>query len=383
MKAVVAIAIVASVGAASGDPLRLRADALATAQAPAGLLVLEAGDRATSWLDAEASVWTGTDDDGADADALVMVIELRDPDRRGALRIGRHVVFAGGLRPVHLDGVSARVKLPSRFAVEAFGGLPVAPGFGPQPWDWVVGGRLARPIGAAQLGLAWVERREHGALHTHEVALDGAAVIGGADLAAAATWDLIGGGLAEARVSVAKRRRGLRGELFATHRSPSHLLPATSLFSVLGDVPARLAGADVRWRAAPRLDVGGSAGVRLVDGEAGEDLALRTTLRLDPRGDGAVGFELRREGAADGGWTGLRGFARVPMGGAWTASSEVELAIADQPARRGAAWPWGLVAIGWRPAAWELAAAVEASASPEQRRRVDGLLRVTRRWGAP
>ncbi len=383
MKRLGALALVAAAAAPSaGDPLRLRGDALATAQAPAGLLVLDAGDQALPWLDAEAVVWTGADGDGATSDALVIAIELRDPGKRGSLRLGRQVAITGALRPLHVDGASARLRLPSRFELEAFGGLPVAPRFGPRPWDWVIGGRIARPIGGARVGVAWLERREHGALHTHEVGADAAGRVGGVDVAAGAAWDLIGSGLAEARLSAAKRRRSVRVELFATQRSASHLLPATSLFSVLGDVPSRLAGADLRWRAAPRLDVGGSAGVRVIDGTAAEDLAARATLRLDPHGLGALGLELRREGADRGGWTGVRGFARVPVGGAWTASSELELAVADDPRDRGAAWPWGLVAIAWRPAAWELAAAVEASASPEHRSRVDGLVRVTRRWGA-
>ena len=382
MRALAATLVVAVAAPAAAEPLRLRGDALATAQAPAGLLVLEGDDRVRPWLDAEAVVWTGTgtDDPG---DALVIAIELRDPRRRGALRVGRHVVTAGALRPVHVDGASAQARLPRRFELQAFGGLPVAPGFGPRAWDWVAGARLARPIGAARLGVAWLQRRDHGALHTHELATDATLRVAGVDAAAGAAWDVVGEGLAIARVSGTRRWRALRAEVFAIHRSPSHLLPATSLFSVLGDVPARLGGVDLRWRAAPRLDVGGSAGVRITDGEAREELTARATLRLDDRGDGALGLELRRQGAPDGGWSGVRGFARVPLATCWTASSELELAAADDPHGRGALWPWGLVAVAWRPVGWELAGAVEGAASPETRWRVDGLLRVTRTWSGP
>lgn len=383
MRVVAALALVAAAAPVAADPLRLRGDALATVQAPAGLLVLDGRDQPASWIDAEAMVWTGAGSDGADGDALVVVIELRDRKHRRAVRIGRHVVIAGALRPIHLDGASGRMRLPARVELEVFGGLPVAPGFGPRPWDWVVGARIARELGPIRTGVAWMERREHGALHTHELAVDLGAEVRGVDVAAAGAWDLIASGLAEARLSATRRRRAVRYELFATHRSPSHLLPATSLFSVLGDVPARMVGADVRWRAAPRLDVGGSAGVRVAGGAAAEDLATRATLRLDDRGAGALGLELRRQGADDGGWTGVRGFARVPVAPGWTASTELELAMADQPRDRGAVWPWALAALAWRPGLWELAGAVEASASPEQRWRVDGLLRVSRAWVAP
>ena len=48
----------------------------------------------------------------------------------------------------------------------------------------------------------------------------------------------------------------MRGELSLEHRSPTHLLPATSLFTVLGEVASDRAGAGLRWRAAPRLELG-------------------------------------------------------------------------------------------------------------------------------
>jgi hypothetical protein len=381
-RALAIAAILAAAAPAAAEPLRLRGDALATAQSPTGLLVLEAGDRARSWLDAEALVWTGVGDE-AEADALVVMVELRDPAKRGAVRLGRHVVSAGGLRPLHLDGGSLRARLPHRFDVEGFAGLPVVPRLGSRAYDWAVGGRVSRPLGAARLGLAWLERRDRGALHTHELAADGSWQRGAFDLGASGALDLIATGLAEARLSASRRWRAVRAEAFAIHRSPAHLLPATSLFSVLGDVPSRLVGGDVRWRAAPRLDVGGSAGLRFLDGEVGEDLAARATLRLDDRGAGSLGVELRREGAIDGGWTGIRGFGRVPLRPRWSAATELELAVPDEPGTRGAVWPWALGAIAWRPSAWELAGAVEASSSPEHRWRVDAMVRVTRRWEAP
>lgn len=380
---VACLALLAIAAPAAAEPLRLRGDALASVQAPAGLLVLEGGDRARPWIDAEAMVWTGLGEDGADGDALVVAIELRDPRKRGALRLGRFVVAEGALRPVHLDGGAARARLPRRFDATIFGGLPVAPGFGPRAYDWVVGARVARPIGKGRVGLAWLQRRDHGALHTHELAADGVGRVRAIELAAGAAWDLVGSGLAEAKLSAAGKRGCVRGELFAIRRSPSHLLPATSLFSVLGDVPATLGGGDVRWRAAPRLDVGGRAGIRVADGSPREDLTARATLRLDDRGDGALGVELRRQGAEDGGWSGVRGFARVPVRARWTASGEAELAIADEPHGRGRVWPWALAALAWRPDGWELAGALEAAATPEQVSRFDAIVRVSRVWEGP
>ena len=229
--AAVLAALVARPTSVVADPLRLRGDALASVQAPAGLIVLEAGEDALPWLDAEALVWTGggdRDHDGPTGDVLVMVVEVRDPAKRGSLRIGRHVVTAGALPPIHVDGASARARLPQRFELEAFGGLPVVPRLGPRSWDWVVGARVSRPVGAGRLGVAWMERREHGALHTHEVAVDGGGRVRGVETAAGAAWELIGRGLAEVRGSAGKRWRAVRGDLFVTHRAPSHLLPATS-----------------------------------------------------------------------------------------------------------------------------------------------------------
>jgi hypothetical protein len=377
----VAAGCVGLASVAAAQPLRLRADALAQVQSPAGLLVLEAGDRSRPWLDAEALVWTGGDEDGGDGDAVIVAVEMRAKQRRAALRLGRQVVVAGALPATHLDGVAGRARLPYRFDLEAFGGIPVVPRFAMSDWDWVAGGRASRAIGAARLGLAWMQRRDRGALHTHELAGDGTLVVRGVDVAAGAAWDAIGGGLAEARLSAAKRRRSVRVELFATHRSPAHLIPATSLFSVLGDVPSRIGGTDVRWRAAPRLDVGVTAGVRIADGETDEDLTGRARLRLDEAGHGVLGIELRRQGAPDGGWTGVRGTARIPLPAHLVAMTEVELVRPDGSGDRGTLWPWALAAITRRASTWEIAGAIEASASPQYRSRVDVLVRVTRAWG--
>jgi hypothetical protein len=369
---------------AVAEPLRLRGDALASVQAPAGLMTLEGSDRTRPWVEAEASVWFGAGDD-TQANALVVAVKLSDRKRRASLRLGRQVVTAGALRPVHFDGGDGVLQLSRDATVEAFGGIPVVPSWGPRSWDWVAGARTAATIGDGQVGLAWMQQRDHGELATHELAADGAFALGKrVDLGAGAAFDMIDIGLAEARLSLAARGQLGRIELFANHRAPSHLLPATSLFSVLGDVPATRTGATARWRAAPRLDVDATAAVRISD-ETGirldEDLSTGARLRLDDRGVSSLGLELRREGAPDGGWTGGRAAARIALADAWATSGEFELAIPDDPRGRGDAWPWALAAVTWRPdTGWEVAGAVEASATPQYRSRVDALVRLSRAW---
>lgn len=387
------IAVVLAVAApAAAQPLRLRGDALAGTPAPVGLLTLAGDGEATSWLDAEASVWLGTaagfdgrtadPPGGADGDALVIALRARAPGGRAEARLGRLVVTAGALRPLHLDGTAGRVRLPHRVEVEAFAGIPVVPGVIARTWDWAAGGRVGRRVGDwGGAGLALLERRDAGRLAVRELGADASLAIGRADVAGKVAYDLIGEGLASANLTLAGRRGALRAELFASHRSPAHLIPATSLFSVLGDVPSRGGGGRISWRAAPRLDVLAEGGVRVVDGAAGEDLMARATLRLDARGRGALVGELQRTGApGGGGWTGARGALRVPLAGAWHVAGELELVKPDEAGVRGELWPWALAALGWQRGAWDAAVAVEAGASPEARRRVDALVRLGRRW---
>jgi hypothetical protein len=369
---------------ADADPIRLRGDALASVESPAGLLSISGRDRFRSWLDAEAVVWFGAGDE-SEVEVLVISVEARDPKRRGAVRVGRQVVTAGALRPVHVDGVHGRAHLPWRFDAQVFGGIPVIPKFGASGHEWVYGARVSRAVGPAKLGVGWLERRDHGELHTAEVALDAASPIGKQiDVSVGAAYDTVGFGFAEARGAVTWTRRALRVELFGMQRSASHLLPATSLFSVLGDVPSRRAGASVRWRAAPRLDVTATGAARVVDGEVAEDLEAGARLRLDDRGASSIGVELERQGGDGIGWTGVRASGRFALCPAWVIAAEAEVVRPDDDSGRGALWPWGLAAVTWHPTKdWDAAVAVEASASPEVDWRVDALARVSRRWEGP
>jgi hypothetical protein len=308
MRLALALALLAC-RVASADPLVLRGDALATTSAPAGLLTLSAiGDGGPN-LSAEAVVWTGqtgqTAADRAPGDVLVVALHARALDGRASATIGRFVATLGALRPVHVDGARARLRLPYRLELEAYAGVPVQPDLTTaRAWDWVTGARAARRLGDwGSVGVAYLQQRGDGRLASEEIGVDAGAALGSrADVGARLAYDLANPGLAEARVTASARRGALRGEVYASYLAASHLLPATSLFTVLGDVPSLRAGATATWRAAPRLDVLADIAVRRSDGDAlagltsslGERgevvapaIALRATLRLDDRGRSA------------------------------------------------------------------------------------------------
>jgi hypothetical protein len=380
---------VAAIGAstrAQADPIRLHADALSTTSSPAGLLTLEADGAAGPNYSAEAVVWTAgnTVTDHVRGDVLVIALRARTSDGRVAARIGRFVESLGALRPIHVDGAAARARLPQRVDVEAYAGIPVVPGLvSARTWDWVAGGRIARKIGeGGSLGIAYAQQRDDGRLESEELGLDGGAELGkNDDLGAKLAYDLANPGIAEATITASHRRRSLRTELYASYRASSHLLPATSLFSVLGDVPAERVGTVVTWRAAPRLDVIGDIGLRRVDHDVAPELVARARLRLDERGASALTGELRRDGVGTYMWTGARGAARIALPHSLAFSSELELVSPDHDRGLGAVWPWGLAAVSWDTGSWQAAVAIEASASPQDRHRFDVLAQLGRRWG--
>lgn len=386
MKPLVAILAIGSI--ARADPLALRADAFASTAAPAGLLVVSADSDPTTTMSAEALVWTGDTgsraSDRSTADVLVIALHGHTRDRRLAGTIGRFVATLGALRVVQLDGGDARVRLPHAFELEAYAGIPVEPGLlTARTWDWVTGARVARRIGDwGSAGVAYMQQRDDGMLATEELGVDAGAAIGKrADLAGKLAYDLANPGIAQATLTASARRGALRGELYTTYIAASHLLPATSLFTVLGDVPALRLGSTWTWRAAPRLDVVADLAIRRTD-RAAPVIAVRATLRLDDRGRGTLGGELRRDGDGDSGWTGARVTLRVPLPAAFAASSELELVVPDHDRGLGRIWPWGLAALArtWGP--WHAAVAIEAQASPEERARVDVLAQLGRTWSA-
>jgi hypothetical protein len=323
---------------------------------------------------------------------LVASVRARDPGRHFELRVGRFMVMTGALRPIHLDGVDAVVRAPWGTSVEAFGGIPVSPAGEARDFDWAVGTRVGQRIGEyASLGVSYLQMREEGEIAYEEVGVDAAVtppmLARWFDAAFAGAVDLEERDLADARLSVGLRPFGaLRFELYAARRAPSHLLPATSLFSALGDVPSERAGGSILWRAAPRLDVYGEGACESLGGEIAAMALFRSTLRLDDRGDGALGIEVRRQSTAlvtDSAWTGVRGTARIPISRLFAASTELEIVRPDDPRGRGAVWPWGLVALRMKPEpGWEVAGAMEASASPQYSSELTALLRLTRIWGS-
>ncbi|HEU0029191.1 MAG TPA: hypothetical protein VFQ53_01075 [Kofleriaceae bacterium] len=384
-----AAALLALVAApAAADPLRLRADALATTQSPVGLLVLDADATPAELLSAEAIVWTAASPlpGEREGDVLVIALRARTADGRGRGQLGRFVATMGALRPVHIDGGMGHARLPHRIDVEAYAGIPVLPDVGlGRTWDWVAAARIARRIGDyGSIGIAAMEQRDHGQIASEELGVDaGAQLDKRHDVAAKAAYDLANPGLAEVTASASRRDRRVRTELYATYRAASHLLPATSLFTVLGDVPSVRGGGVVTWRAAPRLDVIGDAAVRHVDDGYAPAIAARGRLRLDDRGTSALTGELRRDGSPDDAWTGARAALRIALAGELSASTELELVVPDHPRGRGVVWPWALAALGWDRGAWHAAVAVEASASPEDRYRLDALAQLGRTWGMP
>lgn len=373
------LACLAIASTASAEPLRLRADALATTASPAGLLVLEADAS-----QAEAVVWMQGADEDSDGDVLVIAVRAQAFEGRANARLGRFVSTLGALRAAHVDGGALRFRLPYRFDVEAVGGVPVMPGIGTgRSWDWLAGGRVSRQIGdGGSIGVAYAQRRDVGMLVTEELGADaGFAITKRTDLGARTAYDLANPGVAEVALTASHRGKSLRTELYAIHREASHLLPATSLFSVIGDVPSQRAGTVVTWKAAPRLDLIADAGARRLDDDYGLELVGRARLRLDDRGESLLGGEVRRSGVADDEWTGLRGTARIALGKRFSASTELELVIPDVDRGRGRVWPWALGAVSWDCGTWQAAIAAEASSSPQYTGRFDILGQLARRWG--
>ena len=365
---------------AHAEPLRLRADAIAETQSPAGLVVLQGEDKVRPWVNAEALVWAGARPDAA-ADVLVLSVRMRAPHGVGEVRAGRFVFTTGAIRPVQVDGISGLARAPWGSTVEAMAGAPVVPRLGPSAYDWMAAGRVAQSITKrGVVGFSYVQQRDHGEIANHEVGADFSAVpVHWLDVAARGTYDLTSPGIADALISAAGRSGDFRLETFATHRSPSRLLPATSLFSVLGDFPSDTIGTTLRWNAAPRLDLWATGAGQSVGGEFGGNASLRALLRLDDRGDRNIGVEARRQDVSTAKWTGFRVVGVEPLGKHFRLSSELEVALPDAPNGRGSVWPWGLLALAWRSGnGWEIASAGEGSSTPEHRFELNALARISR-----
>ena len=375
------LAFFAALPAAPAEPYRLRGDVFAAARSPVGLLILQGQDSSRPWLDAEAMVWTGGGDEN-NADALVVSMRIRDPHGRAEARVGRLVLATGAIRPLHLDGAVTRLRLSSRSAIEAFGGAPVAARLATRSFDWVTGTRLShRRFGLGSVGLSFYHQHDNGDLFDEEVGIDLAATpTSWLDVASRAAYDLVSPGISDAHLSAAARRKHVRVELFASRRSPSRILPATSLFAVFGDIPSDELGVNMRWRAFPRLDLRATAAARAIGGSAGGALSAQATLRLDDDGAGAITVVARRQDAPSASWSGVRAATRLPLAAGLSTALEAELVIPDDGGDRGKVWPWALAALAWRSSRWQAATAIEVGSSPEHRAEINVLVRLARAW---
>ncbi|MEO7110483.1 MAG: hypothetical protein ABI183_08610, partial [Polyangiaceae bacterium] len=356
---------------ASADPIRLRGDAVAStqspdSQSPSGLLILQGSDKVRPNIEAEGLVWAGARPD-ATGDVLVLAVHLHTSKNYGEMRVGRFVMATGSMFPVQMDGVDGIARTPWGSGVEAFGGVPVVPRFTARPYEWLAGTRLSQMIAAkATLGMTYVERHDDGELARREIGGDLAAVAGKwVDVGARGAYDLTSPGIADARISAATRYNAYRLEVFASDQSPGRLLPATSLFSVLGDFPSQMLGGTLRWAAAPRLDLLAGGAAQDVAGAFGGNGWIRSTLRLDDKGEGRIGLELRRVDVSTSKWSGVRVIGSQPIAKSFRFSTELEVVVPDEPNGRGFIWPWGLMALSWRShTGWEVAGAVEGDSSP-------------------
>lgn len=384
---------------ASAQTYRLRADAFAQAPDPTAFVMLSAQARTASpvLVDAEAMVWAGftaadTTSPEPDGEAVLVSVRLRDRPliekgvARSSLwevRLGRQIFSAGAIRPLYFDGAVAAAHAPSGTGLEVFGGVPVALGFDGRSYDWLLGQRFSQSLGEyGRVGLSYYQQRDEGRVAFSELGVDAALTpFDMLALSGSAAVDLDRVALAQARVSATLHGHVNRLELFGLRRSPDHLLPATSLFAALGAYDADALGMTGFWRPAPRLDLSATATVERVSDKPAATQSLRADLRLDERGAGVIGVDVRRESVPDASWTGARAWATVPFAGRFAIGAEGEVAFPDEPRDRGALWPWGLLTARYRPVdAIEIVGGVEAGASPSETFSLGGLLRVSGMW---
>jgi hypothetical protein len=367
--------------ARAAPPASVRIDALADTGGRSDFVVSASG--AGSAVTGEALIWTGATPDGPlQANALTAALAFHDSRNVADVRLGRFTLMTGAIRPVQLDGASMLVRSPWGTKVEAFGGAPVIPVWGPRDFDWIAGGRLSQTIASRViLGVSYVQRRQGTDVAQEEVGTDLSAMPAKwLDLAARASFDLSSPGVKEALASAAMRGGPIRFEVYASDRSPSRLLPDTSLFSIFGDFPSQSVGANLHWKAAPRLDMWLSGAGQSVGGVYGGNASARALLKLDDKGAGAIGVQVLRQDVSTAKWTGVRLTATEPFLKTLRASTELELVVPDDQSK-GSAWPWALVSLGWRPhKTWELGGALVAASTPQYSFELIGLARLSLFW---
>ncbi|MGB5811173.1 MAG: hypothetical protein WBG86_11620 [Polyangiales bacterium] len=397
------LALIASLVAveASAQPHRLGVELWGQANPNYGLVIVQGSTRKYPFVDAEALVWggVGASQTGFDTDptfeALVVTMRVRDPMGVSDTRLGRFILSTGAVRAVQIDGGHMILRAPSRTHVEVFGGVPVEGDLDGRSSDWMVGGRVSQGLGKrGVIGGSYYNRFNAGQRSDQEVGADFALRVDHwLDIAAKFAWELVNPGLAEvlATISAQTANRAVRGELYVTKRSPTRMLQQTSLFTVLGDPETLAVGANLRWRAAPRLDLWVDGALRDAQDEYGWSGYVRGVLRTDDEGKGSILGELRRQAVTIARWTGIRVAAVIPVYEDHDTTvglmPEFEIIIPDDPQPgQGNVWPWGRLAIRWQPSpSWAVSAACEASANQVERYEVRGLARVAYqgKWPKP
>jgi hypothetical protein len=348
---------------------------------PAGLVQVESRVKSYPWLNAEAQVWAGRSPLAEEGygDVVALALRARDPLGRGEGAAGRFVLTTGAVRPVHIDGGYLKGQTSRGFAVEAFGGVPVVPRFQRRAYDWLVGTRASQRLSRyGVLGASFVERRDQGRQIDQEVGGDLSLYpLHWLSAAGRASYDLVSRGLSEVQVTTSMGSSARRLELFGSLRNPSLILPATSLFSVLSNVPSAQAGLSGRMRVAPRLTLDALLAYRQAAEVFGVRAQASGRLWLDDEGKSALEGTLTRDGVEGARWTGLRALAYHDFFQAFRLSGELELVIADESRLGSRLWPWGRVSARYLlRETWLFSAGVEGNSSPEFVKLVQALFRV-------
>lgn len=392
--AAVVLALLAPPPRAAAQPHSVGAELWGQLDPNVGLIILEGSTKKYPYVDAEALVWGGAGspqyglrDNGATFEALIVSLKVRDPKGISDTRLGRFILSTGAVRAMHIDGGHLTLRAPSKTHFEAFGGVPVDGNIDGRRYDWMAGGRVSQGLGKiGMIGGSYYNRYNSGQRSDEEVGADfSLRPAHWLDMAAKMSWEIVNPGLAEvlATISSSTEDGEFRGEVFATKRNVTRLLQQTSLFTVLGDSGNFKTGANLFWRAAPRLDFWLEGSALNAAEDWGWGGYFRTVLRTDDEGKGSILGEIRRQDVSASQWTGIRLASDTPLYQSVHCSlglmPEFELIIPDNPEpNQGKVWPWGRLAMRWQhEKGWAVAAAAEASSNQNLRVDVRGLARVS------
>jgi hypothetical protein len=399
LAAAIALTLLAPFSEARAQPHSVGAELWGQLDPNVGLIVVEGSTRKYPYVDAEALIWGGAGSpqyglrgNEATFEALVVSLKVRDPRGISDARLGRFILGTGAVRAQHIDGGHLTLRAPSKTHFEVFGGVPVDGNLAGRRYDWIAGGRISQGLGKiGMLGGSYYNRYNAGQRSDEEVGVDfSLRPASWLDMAAKFSWEIVNPGLAEvlATISSQTNNRKFRGEVFASKRNPTRFLQQTSLFTVLGDLGTLKTGANLFWRAAPRLDLTVEGAGQQAADQWGWTGYLRGVLRTDDEGKGSVLGELRRQQVAASRWTGIRLASVIrlfeDLHQTVGLMPEFEVIIPDdRNSVTGKAWPWGRLALRYQhDSGWTFAAAAEASANQVQRLDVRGLARVSyqRKW---